>query len=47
MWELLCPQHGIPAFLAWVVLGGDLEILYLTIRMSFSTLSSMFKFGGR
>lgn len=32
MWELLCPQHGIPAFIMWAVLG-DPQIILLTLKL--------------
>lgn len=33
MFELFCPQHGIPAFISWVVLGCDPQLFVLTFRM--------------
>jgi hypothetical protein len=33
MFELFCPMHGIPAFISWVFLGGDPQLLYLTLLL--------------
>ena len=42
MFELLCPVHGIPAFLVWVLLGGDPRILFLTFKMYGIKFKSVF-----
>jgi hypothetical protein len=43
MWELFCPQHGIPAFLMWAVLGGDPQILCLTFQMYRDKVTSLIR----
>ncbi len=44
MFELFCPEHGIPALIAWVVFGCDLSILRLTFHMYYVRLSQLVKF---
>ena len=36
--ELFCPQHGIPALVAWVFLGMDLNLLLAFVRMFWERL---------
>jgi hypothetical protein len=43
MFELLCPQHGIPAYIG-ILLGLDPGILYLTFQMYYARLSQLVKF---
>lgn len=47
MFELFCPEHGIPAFIMWVVFGCDPSILGLTFQLYCVRFFSLFKLGGK
>lgn len=40
MHELFCPVHGIPAFIAWVILGVNPQIIQLTFLNWYDKVTS-------
>ena len=43
MWELFCPEHGIPALISWLVLGMDPTIIRLTFSVVFGNILKVVK----
>lgn len=41
MWEIFCPQHGLPAIILWLMLGADPSIFVLTIQMYYGKLRAL------
>jgi hypothetical protein len=42
MFELFCPEHGLPAVIMWFVFGCDLTIFRLTFQMYYARVYNGF-----